>query len=51
MIIREESIGQVMGEGTSTAAAGEHIRQALGRAGLLVLHHAAQHASSAVRLL
>ncbi|MBT2402021.1 MULTISPECIES: aromatase/cyclase [unclassified Streptomyces] len=51
VLLHEDSIEQVLGEGTSREAAGQHVRDALGRAGLLVLHHAAQHAVSAVRVL
>ncbi|MEU0163413.1 aromatase/cyclase [Streptomyces sp. NPDC006261] len=42
VMLREENPGP---------AVGEHVREALGRAGLLVLHHAAQYAVGAVRVL
>ncbi|WP_411107584.1 aromatase/cyclase [Streptomyces sp. cmx-4-9] len=51
VLLRAEAIEQVLGEGTDTAAAGRHVRDALGQAGLSVLRHAAQHAAGAVRVL
>lgn len=49
--IREEAVEQVLGEGATTADARQYLRDALGRAGVQVLEHAAQHATSAVRVL
>lgn len=51
VLLREDGIERTLGEGTGTAAARRHLRDALGQAGLSVLHHAARHAVSAVRVL
>lgn len=51
VLLREEGIESVLGAGTSREAAGRHVREALGQAGLLVLQHAVQHAVSSVRVL
>jgi aromatase len=51
VLLCEEGVERVLGEGTSRADAGRHVRDAVGRAGLLVLHHAARCAAGGVRVL
>jgi len=51
VLLREEAIEQVLGPGASVADARRHLREELGGACLAVLHHAARHATGAVRVL
>ncbi|MET8447936.1 aromatase/cyclase [Streptomyces sp. NPDC005209] len=51
VVLAEEAIEAVLGEGTTVAEAAQHVRDRIGRAGLLVLQHATRHAAGAVRVL
>jgi aromatase len=51
LLLREENIERVLGEGTDAVAAGRHLREAIGQASLSVLRHAAQYAMGTVRAL
>lgn len=51
VLLSEDGVRQVLGEGTALAVAGRQVRDELGWAGRLVLQHAAQHAVGAVRVL
>ncbi|MFE9564886.1 aromatase/cyclase [Streptomyces sp. NPDC006487] len=51
VLLCEENIESVLGEGTDAVAAGRHLREAMGQAGLSVLRHAAQYAIDSVRVL
>ncbi|WP_030205650.1 aromatase/cyclase [Streptomyces sp. NRRL S-87] len=51
VLLDQDSIERVLGEGTDAVAAGHHLRDALGQAGLSVLRYATQYALGAVRVL
>ncbi|MFF4020798.1 aromatase/cyclase [Streptomyces sp. NPDC001843] len=51
VLLREEAVEQVLGPGATLADARRHLREELGEASLVVLHHAARHATGAVRVL
>ncbi|MEV7415206.1 aromatase/cyclase [Streptomyces sp. NPDC089919] len=51
VLLREDAVEEVLGEGADLATARRHIRDALGQAGLSVLRHATQYAAGAVRVL
>lgn len=51
VMLAEEGIEPLLGAGTGLPQAASHVRERLGRAGLLVLQHATRHAAGAVRVL
>ncbi|MFC8996348.1 aromatase/cyclase [Streptomyces rochei] len=51
VLLREEGVEQAHGADGDLAEVRRRVRDDLGRAGLLVLHHATQHAAGAVRVL
>ncbi|MGF1430189.1 aromatase/cyclase [Kitasatospora sp. LaBMicrA B282] len=51
VLLCEENIEQVLGPGVDAVTAGRHVREALGKAGLSVLRHAAQYALGSVHVL
>jgi aromatase len=51
VLLCEENMESVLGEGTDAVAAGRHVREAMGQAGLSVLRHAAQYAIDSIRVL
>jgi len=51
VVLREENIGQVLGEGATLAQARRYVREALGRNSTATLNLAKRYAQSAVRVL
>ncbi|MEU6407078.1 aromatase/cyclase [Streptomyces sp. NPDC046985] len=50
VLLDEDGVDRVLGVGVGAVAAGRHVRDALGEAGLSVLRYATRHALGAVRL-
>jgi aromatase len=51
VLLWEDAVEPVLGPGTTMEQARQHVREELGLASLLVLDHAARHATGAVRVL
>ncbi|AVZ77944.1 cyclase (plasmid) [Streptomyces lunaelactis] len=51
VVLCEEAVGEVLGEGADIAHARRHVREAVGRTSTAVLNLAKRHAESAIRML